>query len=752
MNPPGHIRARIRNISGRLFPATPAPTIGAVCLLLGACTNNPYRPGETARPTYFGSFDEPPTKLDPARAYYVHEGEIIDQIYEPPLTYHYLLRPYTVIPLTAEALPVAVYYNTNGQVLAEEDPDAERVGRVEYTVRIRRGIFYQNHPCFARDEKGHPRYRGVSDREVEPYEWPTDFPHQGTRELRAEDYALQFRRLADPRLTCPIFSTLAQYVEGMTELQQAYDAMLEQARRERREKAGPGYNQEKDERENPIVLDYMNPDFPGVTVLDAYTYRLTLKKKYPQILYWLCMHFLAPVPQEAIAFYAEPAILRKQFTLNRCPVGTGPYYLKIFRPNELIVLERNPNYHEDFYPANGAPGDAEAGLLTDAGKRVPFIHTQYYRLEKEAITDWHKFLAGYLDASGIMGDVFDQAIRISKLESAQVSDAMAAKGIRLLTQVEPTLYYHAFNMLDPVVGGLDETRCKLRQAISIALDSNKALEIFRNGRGLPAQGPLPPGIFGYREGPEGVNPYVCEWDPVTRRPVRKPLEVACRLMEEAGYPGGVGPDGTVLTLYYDHAQGGDTAFRSYFEWVRKRMALIGIRLEERGTDLTRYREKRQQGNWQFGSGGWVADYPDPENFLFLFYGPNREAQKDGPNMTNYENPEYDALFRRMESMNNTPERQAIIDRMVALLQRDAPVVWNFHPIAYVLAHAWYRNVKPHSMSLNVMKYKRVDPEQRVLCQQAWNRPILWPIGLLAAAVAMAVIPTAVAAYRRERGR
>ncbi|MBN1558090.1 MAG: ABC transporter substrate-binding protein [Lentisphaerae bacterium] len=721
-----------------------------LCAGLAACTNNPYRPGETAEPALFAAFSTPPTKLDPTSAYYVHEGQIIDQIYEPPFTYHYLKRPYEVIPLTAEAVPQPVYYDGNGRRIADPDPPSDAVARAEYTIRIKPGIRYQDHPCFAAGPDGQPLYAGVPLDAVEAYESPNDFPHRATRALRAEDYALQIRRLADPRLASPVFSTLSAYIDGLRELSDAYAGMLEAERARRRAAAGPAYNRQRDERENPIRLDYFAPDFPGVTVHDALTFTLALKRKYPQIRYWLCMHFFAPVPPEAVAFYTQPAMIEKQFSLNRWPVGTGPYFLKIFRPNETIVLERNPNYHPDAYPADGMPEDRAAGLLDDAGRRVPFIHRQVMHLEKEAVPAWNKFLQGYLDASGVSVDVFDQAIQIQMTGEPTLSPSMESKGIRLITDIDTTLWYTAFNMLDDVVGGYAPEQRKLRRAVSIALDYNEFLDIFLNGRGVLAQGPLPPGIFGHRPGPEGTNPYVDTWDPVRERHARRPLSEARRLMAEAGYPEGRTPGGEPLTLYYDHAQGGDTFFRSYFEWVRGRLDTLGIRLRERATDLSRYRQKRDQGNWQISSGGWLADYPDPENFLFLFYGPNGKVAHGGPNMVNYVNPEYDALFERMESMRNTPERQALIDAMLDILRRDAPAVWQYHPVSYILAHPWLHNVKPHNMSYNTIKYRRVDPDLRVRQQRAWNRPVWWPLAALAALLVLSTVPAAVTLYRRNR--
>ena len=721
----------------------------ALCIA-ASCSNNPYRPGETAESTYFSTFATPPTKLDPTSAYYSHEGAIIDQIYEPPFTYHYLKRPYELIPLTATAIPTAVYLDASGAVLPESEATHERVKQVQYTITLRPGIRYQNHPCFARTPEGDPLYRDRPADEIKRYDSPSRFPTQATRTLAARDYALQIRRLADPRLASPVFSTVARYIEGMTELQASYTAMLVEARATRRAAGGLTFNQEQDEKANPLVLDYFAPDFPGCVVVDELTYRITLTTQYPQILYWMGMHFFGPVPQEALDFYALPAIAASQFSLNRCPVGTGPYFLDTFRPNELIVLDRNPNYHDDFYPSEGAPGDRAAGLLADAGQRLPFIDRQVYRMEKEAIPSWNKFLQGYVDASGIASDVFDQAIEMAAGTDPTLSPAMQAKGMQLLTDIRTMLWYTAFNMQDDVVGGLAPERCKLRQAITIALDYNEFLDVFANGRGLAAQGPIPPGIYGYRDGAAGTNPFTDTWDPMRGKHVRRPIEHAKQLMIEAGYPDGRTPDGQPLTLSFDHASGIDPQFRSRFQWMQRGLTRIGISLKENGTDLSRFRAKRDQGNWQISSSGWLADYPDPENFLFLFYGPNGKVDHGGPNSCNYASEAFDELFSQLETMPNGPARMALIDRIMRVIQHDAPVVWQYYPVSFSLVHQWYRNVKPHQMSSNTTRFRRVDPVKRVACQEAWNQPrygiVLGVLGVMVAAC----IPGAIRVRQRER--
>src|SRR3990167_3258203 len=113
-----------------------------------------------------------------------------------------------------------------------------------------------------------------------------------------------------------------------------------------------------------------------------------------------------------------------------------------------MILERNPNFHGEPYPADGEPGDREQQLLVDAGKTLPFIDKVVFSLEKESIPYWNKFLQGYFDSSGINSDSFDQAVRIGSGGEVGLTDAMLEKGIRLSTAVATSIYYMGFNMRD----------------------------------------------------------------------------------------------------------------------------------------------------------------------------------------------------------------------------------------------------------------------------------------------------------------
>ena len=140
-------------------------------------------------------------------------------------------------------------------------------------------------------------------------------------------------------------------------------------------------------------------------------------------------------------------------------------------------------------------------------------------------------------------------------------------------------------------------------------------------------------------------------------------------MVEAGYPDGIDPKtGKALILNCDVNTRGDPGSQSKLNWIRRQFAKIGIQLNIRATQYNRFREKVRTGNAQMFFWGWLADYPDPENFLFLLYGPNGKVKYGGENAANYSNPEYDKLFTKMKNMPNGPERQAIIRQMLEILR------------------------------------------------------------------------------------
>ena len=679
-----------------------------ICLLfLAGCEgawNDPYPEAQRGLTVLYSSFPDRPKHLDPVQSYTEDEARFTQQIYEPLLQYHYLKRPYELIPLTAVEVPKARVVE-GGKFTV-------------YDIRIRPGIRYQPHPAFVAENFSLPREK--VDRLKTPYELPL-----GSRELTADDYIYQIKRLAHPRLHSPIGGHMNDYIVGLAE----YAKKLKAA-----DQGG--------------WLDLREIPLEGVERVDSHSFRIKVRGSYPQFVYWLAMPFFAPIPWEAEKFFAQAGMAQKNFTLAWWPVGTAAYMLTENDPNARMVLERNPHFRGEPYPSEGEPGDAERGLLADAGKTMPFIDRVVFSRERESIPYWNKFLQGYYDVSGIGSDQFDQAVRMSIEGDAGVTPEMEERGIRLTTSVATSIGYVAFNWDDAVVGGAGERARKLRQAISIAFDIEEQINIFANGRGIAAQGPVAPGIFGYREGREGINPVVYDW--VDGKPQRKSIDAARQLLAEAGYPGGRdAKTGQPLVLYLDTVTRGP-GDKAVFDWYRRQFEKLSIQLEIRSTDWNRFQEKVRKGSTQIFRLGWNADYPDPENFLFLLYGPQSRSRTQGENASNYANAEYDRLFEQMKNMANSPERQKIIDRMVEIVRRDAAWIWGTHPKEYSLRHAWLANDKPNNMARNNIKYMKVDPAQRAALRAEWNRPILWPVGLIVLALVVSALPAVVSYRKRER--
>ena len=689
--------------------------------------NAPYPAAEVESNVLYAAFTDRPKHLDPAQSYTDDEITFTAQIYEPPLQYHYLKRPYELIPGTLEQVPQPRFFDAQGRELPADAP-VEAIAESVYELRLLRGIRYQPHPAFALDGEGKPLYLG---RDVAAGRQKLgDFPQTGSRELTADDYIYQIKRLALPRIHSPIFGMMAERIIGLRELGEAL-------RKAAKDISADAW----------IDLDA----FPlsGVEKVDRHALRIRIKGKYPQFLFWLAMPFFAPVPREADRFFAQPGMAARNLTLDWWPVGTGPFMLSENDPNRRMVLSRNPNFAgRQTYPCAGGEGDREAGLLADCGKPLPLIDQAVFSREKEAIPYWNKFLQGYYDASGISSDSFDQAVRVNVGGDVALTGEMRDKGIRLLTSVKISTFYLGFNMLDPVVGGLNERATLLRQAISIAIDQEEYISIFQNGRGIPAQSPLPPGIFGYEGGEEGVNATVYDW--VDGKPQRKPVAVARKLMVDAGYPNGRDErSGEPLVVYLD-TTGGGMGEKSRLDWLTRQFAKIDVQLVVRSTDFNRFQDKIRKGNVQLYYLGWNADYPDPENFFFLLDGREGKVASGGENASNYANPEFDRLFARMKNLDNTPERLSIIRAMNRILHHDAP--WNFglHPKSYTLAHRWLKNRKPSDVGNNILKYQRIDAVDRAHARREWNRPVLWPLVAGLVLLLLAIVPALVNYRRRER--
>jgi ABC-type transport system substrate-binding protein len=305
------------------------------------------------------------------------------------------------------------------------------------------------------------------------------------------------------------------------------------------------------------------------------------------------------------------------------------------------------------------------------------------------------------------------------------------------------MQYFGFNWRDPVVGRGDTPEQqvrnrKLRQALSIAFNWEEFVAIFQNDQAQVAYGPVPPGILGYQSGVAGINPVV--YDIVDGKAKRKSLDQARRLLAEAGYPNGRhATTGEPLVLYFDSASGAGGSSPT-LDWMRRQFAQLGVQLDIRSTDYNRFQEKMARGVAQMYMWGWVADYPDAENFLFLLYGPNVKAEKGGENASNYANAEYDALFEKMRDLPDGPEKEQLIAQMTTIVQEDAPWMFGLFPKSGGAFQQWVGNAKPTQMVRNTLQYMKIDSELRSKKIAEWNPPVWWPLLVLFGLLGLLIWP------------
>ena len=663
--------------------------VGLGCVLalfLAACSNDPYPPEPPGEKILYSSFTEAPRTLDPATAYTTVAHSITGAVYGTLLEYHFLKRPLELIPGLAIALPEV-------EDLGE--------GRSRYRFQLREGLLFADDDCFA-----------------------LSTPDARTREVVMGDVAFQLMRLADPKVGSPVIEPFAN-IEGF----QAFGEALAERR-----------GADETFAALPVHEQYAAiGGIRGLATPSPYTLEVTLHRPYPQIRYWFAMEFSTPVPWEAIAWY-DGQDGRPRFDDH--PVGTGPFYLAEYDKHARYVLEKNPNWFGVRNPDWRAPSavfpepadeeDVASGRGEYAGRSLPLIDRVIVVREKESIPRFNKFLQGYYDASGIIKESFDSVV-----VEGGLSDEMEEMGMRLGKSVSPDVFYIGFNFDDEVIGraGGERSR-KLRQAMSLALDVDEFLRIFNNGRGVVAQSPLPPGIYGY--------------DPDYANPNRRfDLERARRLMIEAGYPGGVDPEtGEALELGFDTANT-TTAGLNQVRFFTNAWREIGIDVEIRPTNYNQFQDKIRRGDYQVFQFGWVADYPDPENFFFLLWSNMARSVSGGPNATNFMDDRFDELFVSMKARENGPDRIAEIREMRSILERERPWIELFHREDYSLYQGWVKNVKPMGLSVPTYQYRDLDPEARRALREAWNEPVLWPAYTLALLAVLVVAP-GIRTYLKER--
>ncbi len=476
------------------------------------------------------------------------------------------------------------------------------------------------------------------------------FPEGKGRELIAEDFVYSIKRVADLKVASSGYWAFNQRIVGLNEFRAA------------------------SEGDNPTDYDAL---VEGLRALDRNTLQIQLTEPYPQLFWILAMHYSFAVPREAVEFYGDDFVNH--------PVGTGPYILEKWRRNYRIEFIRNPKWVEsgrvETYPSTGTVADHASNLLLNAGERLPFLDRIVQFVVDDPATTWMMFLSGEFSFSGISRDNWDAVITP---DSGLVEELQDQK-IELLSSPTLDLFYLGFNMDDPLVG----QNKTLRQALSCAFNPNLLVQYY-NGRITPVYGPIPIPLAGYRSKPTAYS---------------YNLEKAKRLLVEAGYPQGVDP-ATGRRLEITLELGGATPdARQRVDLMAGMFEKVGIVLKANYNNWPAFLDKMDRRQAQLFSLGWIADYPDPENFLQLFHSDNVSP---GPNHANYINPEFDRLYEKMRTRFPGIEKDQLCEQMAEIIIDDCPWIFMYQPMSFAVVHHWLKNYKPHDFPYGMTKYRRAD--------------------------------------------
>ncbi len=548
------------------------------------------------------------TRLDPGNIRDVYSATVVSQICETLYQYHFLKRPYELVPLLAEEMPVV-----------SDD-------RLTYTVKMKKGVYFQDDECF-------PGGRG--------------------RELKAGDFVYAIKRIANIKYLSQNWSLFDDKIVGLDEFREYTKGC-----------------------ESEGEVDYSR-EVEGLRAVDDYTLVIKLNRPWPQLVGTaLADQATSPIAREAVDYYGKDIVSQ--------PVGTGPFMLKEWRRGSFIELVRNPNFRGETYPSEGEPGDVEAGYLEDAGKMMPFADKVVWRVIEEYQPAWFLFLQGELDGSPIPKDNYSEVFT----EAGEMTDKMKELNIHLKTFIDPSTFWLGFNMEDPILG----RNKPLRLAMSRAIDREKFIELFFNGRHKVAHGFVAPLMDSYD--PSIKERGYARYDPGEARQL---------LAEAEELHGGELPE---LRLAMP---GTGTFGRQMGQFLQRQLTEIGLRVEVEYMDWPTYQEKVNTRSAQMFCSGVSASIPDAEDFLGLFCS---KYWAPGSNKFNYRNDEYDRLYEKVSVMFESPERVELYRKMELMVLEDCPAAFLNHRVAYVLHHDWYKNYKPHAFAYGLSKYRRIDLAKR----------------------------------------
>ncbi|MDY7536920.1 ABC transporter substrate-binding protein [Undibacterium sp. RTI2.1] len=478
------------------------------------------------------------------------------------------------------------------------------------------------------------------------YFTPDDAFNGKRRELTMADYIYTLKRLMDPKLSSPHSWLLSGKIVGLDEL-------AEQAK-----------------KANKFNYD---TKIAGLELVDKYTLRIHLTRPDFNLGLILAHNPTGAVAREVIEKYQD-----LQGQVMGHPVGTGPYMVALdewVRGSKIILLA-NPDYRGDVWDFKGGASPEDQKIMAAMkGKRMPQIGRIEINVMIEDQSRWLAFQGGEIDIFELEGPLAPQA-----LDNGKLKPALVKKGVQLSRIPDPETSIYYWNMQDPVWGGLSKEKIALRRSVALAHNIQEEIDIVYNGNAVKLDYPIPPGVVGY--------------DANYKNSIQYNVAAANALLDKFGYKKGPDgfrtlPDGKPLEIRYTARSGAVGKLQT--EVWKKTYDSIGIKMKEDLVQFSEMLKAEKTCQLQTRNSPWIADYPDGDNFMQLYYGPNIGSTNNGC----VKLPEYDKLYEESQKLPPGEERDALYHKMARIMEVNTAQMMGFARYRNMLAQARVIGYKKH---------------------------------------------------------
>lgn len=501
-----------------------------------------------------------------------------------------------------------------------------------WTIKIKKGQYFADDPVF----KG------------------------AKRELTANDLVYSWKRMLDPKMVSPTLWHIDGKLVGM-------DAHVAEAK-----KTGK--------------FDYDKP-VEGLTATDRYTVQLKLVRPDYILAELMLGSNWSPVAREVVEAYRDPG-----GRIMNNPVGAGPYRLGQWTKGSKIVLTKNPNFREAFFPTDGEAADAEI-LARNKGKKIPLVGNVEVSIIEEANPRLLSFKSGVLDYEFVAPSMIGNVVQNGKL-----LPEYAEKGVKHQRALEPALAYDYFNLDDPIIGGREPAKIALRRAIIIAFPNEDYVRVTFRNQATPASQVIPPTQTGH--------------NPKRTNPIRQDVQLANALLDRFGYKDADGdgfrdlPDGKPFTITRSSTP--NPTDRETDELWQKTFQSINIRLvfnKQKWPDLLK---QARAGQVQFWGLGWNSASSDGNSFVQLGYSKNIGQS----NFARLRDKQFDELYEKAQLLPLGPKRWALYAAMNDIIMVNS--IWSPGVFRYqnVVLQPWVENYKRMPFRQHFWHFMDIDESKR----------------------------------------